>query len=465
MCSIQQQPGTGNMVVAGRTIGTLGGSSLVALATVMLLDPSLDHIANIQPSSVNTSDLAMKAIVLPDGTILHMVNSVSMAGMPSAYLICYSANLSQVLWWYAYTTTACDELHFDDIAYQGDQVVDGRAFVVGHMGPQGGSQRAPFLLAVDVLPAAQGGNPGNPAYMASYSISTNPLFQSRFNAVTVGPSMAGGSGSTVWIGGTSTYTGSSVSMTWLRVLGVDDGAGGAKLWDHEFGLRMVPVPGGIHVDSGGSCGGGAWLPRVQLGGSDLTVPSRALHARIDPSTPTVMHWNEYGTSAPPYSRFNAMVLGTPTQFALIGGQQRASTAPGAPFNPYFVMTDSQGHTPCSPVMQEVPGVPQTAPRVLEACVRRLPGQDCAGASQWVPFIVTRSIGLYIEESQVVVVGCASCPEDLTGDHAVDGADLGVLLASWGPCENFAGAADLNSDGMVSGADLGALLAAWGQTCP
>jgi protocatechuate 3,4-dioxygenase beta subunit len=55
-----------------------------------------------------------------------------------------------------------------------------------------------------------------------------------------------------------------------------------------------------------------------------------------------------------------------------------------------------------------------------------------------------------------------CPADLNGDHVVDGADLGALLAAWGTCSGCA--ADLNADGAVDGADLGALLAVWGA-CP
>jgi hypothetical protein len=50
-----------------------------------------------------------------------------------------------------------------------------------------------------------------------------------------------------------------------------------------------------------------------------------------------------------------------------------------------------------------------------------------------------------------------CPEDLTGDGQVDGADLGIMLAQWGG----PGDADFNGDGQVDGADLGAMLAAWG----
>ena len=53
--------------------------------------------------------------------------------------------------------------------------------------------------------------------------------------------------------------------------------------------------------------------------------------------------------------------------------------------------------------------------------------------------------------------------DLNGDGVVDGADLGLMLANWGPVTSDAGsrAADLNGDGMVDGADLGVLLSRWG----
>jgi hypothetical protein len=48
---------------------------------------------------------------------------------------------------------------------------------------------------------------------------------------------------------------------------------------------------------------------------------------------------------------------------------------------------------------------------------------------------------------------------------VDGNDLGLLLAAWGPCPTSGTcAADLNDDGNVDGNDLGLMLAAWGA-CP
>lgn len=55
--------------------------------------------------------------------------------------------------------------------------------------------------------------------------------------------------------------------------------------------------------------------------------------------------------------------------------------------------------------------------------------------------------------------CASSvPADLNGDGAVNGADLGLLLAAWGSCDDCP--ADLSHEGLVNGADLGLLLAAW-----
>ncbi len=47
--------------------------------------------------------------------------------------------------------------------------------------------------------------------------------------------------------------------------------------------------------------------------------------------------------------------------------------------------------------------------------------------------------------------------DINLDGAVDGADLGLLLATWGSSDR---AADLNGDGVVDGSDLGLLLANW-----
>jgi hypothetical protein len=55
--------------------------------------------------------------------------------------------------------------------------------------------------------------------------------------------------------------------------------------------------------------------------------------------------------------------------------------------------------------------------------------------------------------------CSAC--DLNPNGIVDGADLGALLAFWGPVSPAFPRADINRDGVVNGADLGILLANWG----
>lgn len=59
-----------------------------------------------------------------------------------------------------------------------------------------------------------------------------------------------------------------------------------------------------------------------------------------------------------------------------------------------------------------------------------------------------------------VVGRPGFDPDFNGDGSVDGADLGLLLGDWGPCDTLP--PDLNMDGIVNGGDLGLLLAVWGS---
>ena len=55
---------------------------------------------------------------------------------------------------------------------------------------------------------------------------------------------------------------------------------------------------------------------------------------------------------------------------------------------------------------------------------------------------------------------ADCIGDLTGDGKVDGADLAIVLGSWGECVGCA--SDLNGDDIVNGEDLTLLLGNWGD---
>jgi formylglycine-generating enzyme required for sulfatase activity len=57
----------------------------------------------------------------------------------------------------------------------------------------------------------------------------------------------------------------------------------------------------------------------------------------------------------------------------------------------------------------------------------------------------------------------SCGADLNGDGQVNGTDLSVILAGWGPCVSGPDCnGDINGDGSVNGTDLTALLAGWGE---
>jgi hypothetical protein len=54
----------------------------------------------------------------------------------------------------------------------------------------------------------------------------------------------------------------------------------------------------------------------------------------------------------------------------------------------------------------------------------------------------------------------TCEGDLDNDGDVDGGDLGLFLALWGPCPAPC-AGDFDNDGDVDGGDLGLFLSKWG----
>jgi hypothetical protein len=68
---------------------------------------------------------------------------------------------------------------------------------------------------------------------------------------------------------------------------------------------------------------------------------------------------------------------------------------------------------------------------------------------------------FVGGDQFFVVEAPAAPVlgDLDGDGSVNGADLAILLGSWGPCKGCS--ADFNGDNVVDGADLAVLLGAWG----
>ena len=54
-----------------------------------------------------------------------------------------------------------------------------------------------------------------------------------------------------------------------------------------------------------------------------------------------------------------------------------------------------------------------------------------------------------------------CASDLNADGTVNGADLSIIFAAWGPCAG-ACSADIDGNGVVDADDLGTVLGAWGD---
>ena len=86
--------------------------------------------------------------------------------------------------------------------------------------------------------------------------------------------------------------------------------------------------------------------------------------------------------------------------------------------------------------------------------------DCNGNG--IPDIAEIIAGAADANSDGVPDSC-ECPGDLNRDGQVNGADISVILAFWGPNPVFT-AADTNHDGIVNGVDLGEILTNWGP-CP
>ena len=91
--------------------------------------------------------------------------------------------------------------------------------------------------------------------------------------------------------------------------------------------------------------------------------------------------------------------------------------------------------------------------------------DVVDDTVWVRVRMDNSATDYYDVSNApfaIVSPPPPCPADLNDDDAVGPADLAMLLAAWGPCEDCP--ADLNGDGEVGPLDLATLLASWGP-CP
>jgi hypothetical protein len=85
----------------------------------------------------------------------------------------------------------------------------------------------------------------------------------------------------------------------------------------------------------------------------------------------------------------------------------------------------------------------------------------AGASELVATVVDETPLVRDEAAREAfmterrVWSLAGTPGDLSGDGAVDAADVAILIAAWGTDD-----ADLSGDGLTDAADLAIIIAAW-----
>ncbi len=87
---------------------------------------------------------------------------------------------------------------------------------------------------------------------------------------------------------------------------------------------------------------------------------------------------------------------------------------------------------------------------------RLSNVRCCGLPN---LVVTDSNSIWADGGgNVLNANC--CPADQDRDGTIDGGDLGIVLANWGP--SVGSKADINGDGQVDGEDLSLLLSAWGS---
>lgn len=124
--------------------------------------------------------------------------------------------------------------------------------------------------------------------------------------------------------------------------------------------------------------------------------------------------------------------------------------------------ETDGGTPCisSQDVVQLSGalrvVVAGAPPSPGSRVPLVAGQRISGQFEVVDSTVP--VRLIYEDSTVELEFGTKVFADFNGDGSVSGADLGILLASWGPCLDCA--QDLDSNGVVDGADLLMLLELW-----
>lgn len=440
--SICQAP-SGGFVVAGRALHSIPG---VQASAVVLLNASLNHVANLEPSGVDLTSENTKALALSTGEIVQMVNRPLSSGSPSAAIWVYSPSLSSVLGVYAYSTAACEFLRFTDMVLEGE-----RLYVCGyklHPSVTGATQSILLEIDVDTSSATF----GDAVAMWTFVDFAAGTADSRFTAITVQP----GSTPSVWMVGRYNDITQSFTIPFGRAVRFVPSTG-AKPVDVNMLPRTHVPAGGISVAPPGICNLGAYLERLHVTGWS-TNGFVGRHFRLDAFNGQVAQAWEFGLGTPPNIRFLSQVpyAGDPDQTLMVGWHQATGTSVA---DPYYVLTGCQGSTSCS-VQYSLITAPFGGTVQVEQPITRDGWQKCDGSFGGVVSFTTRAYSTTPLVGSSTFTVCLGCPADASGDDEVGGADLGIMLASWGECQDGC-AMDLDGNGTVDGADLGQLLAAWG----
>ena len=225
-----------------------------------------------------------------------------------------------------------------------------------------------------------------------------------------------------------------------------DGFGpGAFITDfHDVNLRS---DGSLSYVEQGDLGGSEVFAVRTGSPGDMKTALKTLDGALHPTDPTETILEPYAVAS---NASGDLVIVATT----ISGLARATNTS------LFAWNDSLGATRIAGTDDVIEVGPGDMRTISEIAIRtahpRLGVADALGDDGLLTFRVR-----FTDNSlAILAANVASNIADLNGDGGVDGADIAVILASWGSCAGCP--ADLNGDGVVSGGDIAVLLANWTQ---
>ena len=224
-------------------------------------------------------------------------------------------------------------------------------------------------------------------------------------------------------------------LGWTLGIPSDDATTGVWVRVNPNGTDAQPEddasdPGAICFVTGqGSVGGSLGENDIDGGRTTLVSPSIALGGQISTVTLDFALWYSNNTGASP----NADTMLVEAKFG------------DGPWNEILVISQSASEWRQTRVSVDTDGK-------ADSVQFRFVASDLGDGSV---------VEAGIDDVQVLASSCsdAFCPADFNQDGIINGVDLGLLLADWGP--NPGSPADLDGDGEVGGSDIGLVLASWG----